>query len=121
MPVRSLSSSVIKWPSKSEVKLALEKWAEKEKNRGGVLAIAAFGSFCDESWGVGSDLDLLIVISQSDLPFSERPSLWDTLSLPVPVDLMVYTEREWIEMSLKHSRFSNEVLTKAVWIYGQAP
>lgn len=54
-----------------------------------------FGSFARGNWGVGSDLDVLVIVDDANRPFFERPSQFDTSPLPVPVDLLVYTREEW--------------------------
>ena len=58
MPVRSLSSSVLKWPDAQTVERALRRWTKKAvRDRDDVLR-AYFGSYSRGGWGVGSDLDL---------------------------------------------------------------
>jgi hypothetical protein len=44
---------------------------------------------------VGSDLDLVVIVKNSDQPFQRRAVTWDTVELPVPTDVLVYTEEEW--------------------------
>ena len=57
MPVRSLSSSVLKWPNKKSVDFAVRSWAEKiSEERNDVQKIGYFGSYARGDWGVGSDL-----------------------------------------------------------------
>jgi len=59
MPVRSLSSSVLVWPSRHEVVRAARAWAEHDAGRHPeLLGLGYFGSFAREDWGVGSDLEL---------------------------------------------------------------
>ena len=45
--------------------------------------------------GVGSDVDVVIVVAASDEPFERRALRWDVTELPVPADVLVYTEHEW--------------------------
>lgn len=92
MPVRSLSSSVLRWPDARAVDEAVRWWAaEWAGRRKGVLRAGYFGYYARGDWRVGSDLDLLVVVDHSDLPFQRRPTEWDTTGLPVPADLPVYT------------------------------
>ena len=73
MPVRSLSSSVLKWPDGKTVEHAIKLWAEKvSQNRKDVLRIGYFGSYARGNWGVGSDLDVIIVLESSEEPFERR-------------------------------------------------
>lgn len=52
----------------------------------GLLAVGVFGSYARGNWGVGSDLDLLIVLNSSALPFERRMALLPLESLPVPAE-----------------------------------
>jgi hypothetical protein len=47
---------------------------------------------------VGSDLDVIVLVTDTERSFIERPSSFDTYSLPVPVKLVVYTLDEWAHM-----------------------
>jgi uncharacterized protein len=65
---------------------------------------------------VGSDLDLILVLDSSDEPFERRAAEWDTTSLPVPVDLLVYTEEEWRELD-RERRFTKVLEKETVWVW----
>lgn len=99
MPTRSLRSRVMKWPTAATVREAFTAWARtlREKHPR-VQRIGYFGSYANGTWGVGSDLDVLVLVSEADRPFPDRPSAFDTSGLPVPVDLLVYTVDEWGRM-----------------------
>jgi len=117
MPVRSLSSSVLKWPDAQMVDQAVRRWAEKiAQQRQDVVRIGYFGSYARGDWGVGSDLDLVIVVERSDQPFERRAAKWDMIELPVPADVLIYTEEEWQSLGLKR-RFSQTVMQETVWVY----
>jgi uncharacterized protein len=119
MPVKSLSSSVIRWPSKAEVSSAVASWAQALVSRQpDILKIAVIGSYARHDWGVGSDLDLILVIKESSEPFERRSLAFDASELPVPVDLMVYTEEEWRKLSEVGGRFYETVVREGNWIYG---
>ncbi len=112
MPVKSLNSSVIKWPDRETIESSVRKWAENVvKHRGDIIRIGYFGSFARGNYGVGSDIDIVIVVEREETPFVSRPSKWDTTSLPVPADLLVYTEDEWIKMAQR--RMFNTI----VWVF----
>lgn len=96
MPVRSLNLSVMKWPDKEKVLQALSEWKRTNcKNNENIVSIGYFGSYARNDSGVGSDLDLVIIVKKSDKPFEKRGIEWDLSSIPVPVDLLVYTQKEW--------------------------
>jgi predicted nucleotidyltransferase len=119
MPVKSLNSSVIRWPNKAEVSSAAANWArELVSQRPEILRIGIIGSYGREDWGVGSDLDLIVVVKDSSEQFEARNLGIDVSSLPVPVDLMVYTEAEWRKLSEERGRFYETVVREGNWIYG---
>lgn len=116
MPVRSSNTSVLVWPRKTEVLRALDDWADAlRKERSDVVRAGYFGSLRTDRWGVGSDVDLVVVIERSDRPFIERPLEFDLSSLPVGADLLVYTTDEWDRLLSEESRFSAE-MRHAVWL-----
>ena len=116
MPVRSLNSSVLRWAPKEEVLEAFIKWAKEiYSSRSDVVKIGYLGSYARDDWGVGSDLDVIIILKKSSQPFWKRVLEFDTTELPVPVDLFVYTVEE-IER-LKGTKFYEDALGKeAVWV-----
>ncbi len=117
MPVRSLNSSVLKWPDKEAVDFAVLRWAERiAGQRKDILQIGYFGSYARGDWGVGSDLDLIVIVESSSKPMERRAVEWDTNDLPVPADLLVYTEDEWQKMR-SQGRFGRTVMREAVWVY----
>ena len=73
MPVRSLTSSVLTWPSREAVESAARSWCfEAVRGRSDVRRIGYLGSYANGTAGVGSDLDIVIVVDESDLPFVRR-------------------------------------------------
>jgi len=92
-------------------------WTEKVvQTRKDVLQIGYFGSYARGDWGVGSDLDLVIVLESSEQPFERRSVEWDTTELPVPADVLVYTKGEWQALGLQR-RFFQALMREAVWVY----
>jgi predicted nucleotidyltransferase len=96
----------------------VRRWAERiAQHRGEVCAIGYFGSYARGDWGVGSDLDLVIIVERSDQPFSRRAPAWDATDLPVPADLLVYTKEEWDTLSRQQGKFSKTLERETVWVY----
>ena len=118
MPVRSLNSSVLKWPDLSDVERALRSWAKKQaRNRPDILRIGYFGSYARGDWGVGSDLDVIVVLEDCKAPFERRALGWDFNTIPVPVDVLVYSEQEWEGLAASGGRFYQATQEEAVWIF----
>lgn len=118
MPVRSLNSSVLKWPDHNQVISSLSKWVKKVlQARSDITKIGYFGSYARKDWGVGSDLDLLVVVEKSDRLFHERPVEWDALDIPVPVDLLIYTDEEFTKMQSEKPFFYRQLEKEVVWLY----
>jgi predicted nucleotidyltransferase len=116
MPVRSLSSPVLKWPEAAIVDNAVRMWArETAAGRPEVARIGYFGSYARGDWGAGSDLDLVIIVDQCAEPFERRAVDWDATDLPVPADVLVYTEQEWERLS--GGSFVKRIREEAVWVY----
>lgn len=115
MPVRLLSSSVLKWPNVQVVSQAVRTWAQDVvRQRNDVQRIGYFGSYARGDWGVGSDLDLIIILKSSLLPFERRAVEWDATGLPVPADVLVYTAKEWDTISRERFYIAAQ---EAVWVY----
>jgi predicted nucleotidyltransferase len=122
MPVRSLNSSVFKWPDRSAVDHAVRDWAEMAVNsREGIIKLGYFGSYARGDWGVGSDLDLVVIVDHATEPFERRSLTWDLGSLPVPSELLVYTSTEWQLLRKKGGRFALTLEQETVWVYEVSP
>lgn len=121
MPVRSLASSVLIWPDATTVDQAVRRWARQvASQRDGIQRIGYFGSYARGDWGVGSDLDLVIILKRAEQPFERRAAAWDTTALPVPTDVLVYTTSEWDALS-RRPRAAQPVKPPIVWVYPASP
>ncbi|MEA3241295.1 MAG: nucleotidyltransferase domain-containing protein [Pseudomonadota bacterium] len=117
MPMSLSPSSVNIWPDRQTVDDAVREWAGRQvKSRPDIRGIAYFGSYARGNWGPGSDVDILVIVAAAGTPFLERPRNWDVSTLPVPADVLVYTEGEWAAMPAD-SRFVQTITCEAVWVY----
>lgn len=121
MPVRSLASSVLRWPDRDEVDRAIRAWAaDLAAAHASVTRVGYFGSYARGDWGVGSDVDLLVVVGRSPDSFPRRAAAFDATRLPVPADLLVYTEEEWKSMRGRGG-FAAAAEAEAVWVFERVP
>jgi hypothetical protein len=117
MPVRSLTSSVLVWPDVRVVDEAVRRWARRvASERPGVCRIGYFGSYARGDWGVGSDLDVIILLDREEASWERRAATWDATELPVPAEVFVYSVAEWDRLTVT-SGFHRTVAGAAVWVY----
>jgi len=117
MPVRSSTSSVLRWPDAPTVLAAVRVWAERQAAaHPDLVRLAVFGSYARGDAGVGSDLDLIAIVRASAEPFERRAVDWDVTDLPVPAEVLVYTEAEWDALRERGGRFTTVVEAEAQWI-----
>lgn len=116
MPVRSSNSSVLVWPDHNAVDAAVRQWAaESAASHPELVRLGYFGSYARGNWGVGSDIDLVAIVERSQERFVRRAAEWDTIALPVPADLLVYTVAEWESVVL--TPFGRRLETESVWVF----
>jgi len=112
MPVRSLNSPVLKWPSRAAVLAAAEAWARSLRVRDDqVVRIGYFGSYARGDAGVGSDLDLVVIVRNGT-----DTRLFDVSRLPVPADVVVLEETRWARMSAEPTGIARTIAREAVWL-----
>jgi predicted nucleotidyltransferase len=120
MPVKSLNSSVLKWPDQKAVDRAVRAWSiEQGRRRPELKQLGYFGSYACGDWGVGSDLDLIAVVDDATEPFERRALNWELNSFPVPAEILVYTVDEWNAMQKKSERFIRVINKEVIWTYFQ--
>lgn len=117
MPVRSLSSSVLAWPDARTVDDAVRQWATRVGAQDpSVSRIGYFGSYARGDWGVGSDLDVVVVVEDGADATRRGASAWDMTVLPVPTDLLVFTVSQW-QALVPQSRMGRMLRDETIWVY----
>lgn len=77
---------------------ALRAWAHAlAEQRSDVVRVGYADAPVQE--GERSDVDVIVIVAQADLPFERRAAAWDAHSLPFPAHLRVYTFNEWTHRS----------------------
>ncbi len=117
MPTRPLRSSVLRWPDAATVGAAAHTWAREQADaQPTVQRIGYFGSYARGDWGVGSDLDLVVILDATDEPFEHRASSFETTHLPVPADVAVYAACEWETLRYRPG-FGRTVPDEVGWLF----
>lgn len=117
MPVKSLTSRVLKWPDAAAVDSAVRRLAQRlAAGHPELVRFGYFGSYARGDWGVGSDVDLVAIVDRGARPFAERPRDFDLSDLPVPADLIAYTADEWATLRAQRRRFVADMEREAVWV-----
>ncbi len=97
MQKESSTSVVIKYTDPERICEAVESYALRLKSQyDEIKRIFWFGSWIHGLPSPGSDVDICLLLSHSDLPLRERVSLYISVGFPVGIDLFPYTESEFI-------------------------
>lgn len=103
---------------KQAVSQALSKFLnELERKNPEVKRIILFGSFARGECVPGSDIDLLIVLRESNIPFLKRIPKYMPSHFPVGVDVFPYTEGELKEMFRSGNFFIKRVLEEGIEVF----
>lgn len=119
MPLRYSSSSVMKWPRAEQVLPTAAIWAARfARETKDVIAVGCYGSYARGDWGVGSDLDLVIVHRGVEGIEDGRPG-WGLETIPVPVEVVTYTLEQWFELMSSNRRMARMLREDAIWFVGE--
>lgn len=101
MQMKSSDSVKVTYLDKPAIMKAIAALAEELPERHPEIEkICLFGSFARNEAVPGSDVDILVVLASSDLPFRDRMGKYMPSSFPVGIDIFPYTRTE-IETMLK--------------------
>ena len=78
--------------------------------------VIIFGSFANDTYAPGSDLDVFIVLRQASRPVRDRIATFLPASFPVPVDVFPFTRAEMEELA---SSPLLAAVTKSGWRYSR--
>ncbi len=76
------------------------------------IKILLFGSFAKGDYTPASDIDILIIVTNIEIPFLERRDLFTDFfsEIPFDVNMLVYTEYEIDKMQKENNLFIRQVL-----------
>jgi hypothetical protein len=111
MPVRSSNTPVLKWPNREQVLAAAAEWARELVVRDArVLKVGLFGSYARGDAGVGSDLDLVVILRDGPIP------LFDVTGLPVPAETVSFEQSVWERASQEPTGIARTIAREALWL-----
>ncbi|MFW5786167.1 MAG: nucleotidyltransferase domain-containing protein [bacterium] len=109
----------MKWPDRKQVDEAFRRLVAGLCGRQNIQGIGYVGSYARGDWGVGSDLDVVAVVSTEDAVSVVRDELTDLLlELPVPADLSVLTPSRLERIRAAETRYYRVVCNETVWACG---
>jgi predicted nucleotidyltransferase len=111
------SSSTVKifWLDSMKVMEKLKRVARQMKTQHPEIErVLLFGSLSRGEAVPGSDADLLLILSSSDLSFLERIAYYLPLGLPLDVDVFPYTQAELTRMCADGNLFIQQALAEGV-------
>ena len=51
--------------------------------------------------------------------FDRRAVAWNLTSLPVPAEILIYTDAEWHDLERKGGRFAEMLARETLWIFNR--
>ena len=111
--IKSLGSAKIISLNKEIVLREIKEIAKKikEEEKGNILDIIIFGSIAKNNYTGTSDVDIVIILKESDLNFIERIVKYRKyFDLDIGVDLFVYTFSEFEKMKRENNFFIKEII-----------
>ena len=101
----------ISYFNRDEVEKALKDYVPKLcRDHPEIEKVIVFGSFVRDESVPGSDLDLLIILKESELPFLKRIPQFMPSHFPVGIDVFPYTKKEMEKMLNKGNCFLRSAL-----------
>jgi predicted nucleotidyltransferase len=117
MPEKSSNSVKVVFADKAKVLRQLKDYSEGiKRTQPEVERVGYFGSYANDTYGPASDVDLLIVLQQSDKRFLDRIPDFIPDSLSICCDVFPYTSEETERMKQDGNPWICHVLKEVVWL-----
>ena len=122
MQTRSSGSVKVIYLDRAAVLDAVEAAVTKlAKQRPEVKRVTLFGSLARGDAVPGSDVDLLIILSNADKPWKNRIPHYRPSGIPIGVDVFPYTEGELERMVEEGNPFVRRALAEGRVLYERHP
>ncbi len=117
MPEKSSSSVKVVFADKANVLRQLKDYTKSIKRANPeVERLGYFGSYANDTYGPASDVDLLIILRQSDKRFLDRIPDFLTDNLSICCDVFPYTREEIEKIKQDGNPWICHVLKEVVWL-----
>jgi predicted nucleotidyltransferase len=120
LPIRSVSSPSVKviYLDREEIRKTLKQAvAALAHRRPEIERVLLFGSLATGHAMPGSDADLLMILTHSDLPFHSRIPLYIPEGCRIAVDVLPYTHAEIEKMRTAGNPFLKRALAEGMEIF----
>ena len=118
MQTRSSNSVKIRFLDKPGIMKAVERLvAELAQKYPEIEEISLFGSFARDEAVPGSDVDILIMLMDTSLPFRDRIRKYMPSSFPVGIDIFPYTRSEIEEMLNEGNYFLKSAIQDSILLF----
>lgn len=118
---QSFGSVEVTWLDQAAVLQAVKKAVRRlAARRPEIERVVIFGSMARGDAVPGSDVDLMIVLSWSDLSFLDRSRLYWPEGVPIGVDVFAYTQEEVQRMQSEGNAFICDALAEGQVIFKRA-
>ena len=84
-----------------------------------IAEIRLFGSLARGTRNPYADVDLLIVLDQTELPFKDRLPRYKPVGCPFPMDMTICTREELARELAAGNRFVHRVLGESIVLYAR--
>lgn len=117
MPKKSSNSVKVVFADKTKVLRQLKDYTKNLKRmQPEVERVGYFGSYANNTYGPASDVDLLIILRQSDKRFLDRIPDFFPDDISICCDVFPYTSEEIERMKQDGNPWICHVLKEAVWL-----
>ncbi len=120
MQTKSYDSVKIRYLDKPAIMKAIKRLVEAlSQEYPKIEEIRLFGSLARDEAVPGSDVDILIVLTDSDLPFRDRAEKYMPSSFPVGIDILSYTRSEIKTMLDEGNHFLKSAMEDSILLFSR--
>lgn len=116
-----MSTARVTYFDKAAVRRALDDYVRRLAGHPEVEAVILFGSLASGTPVPGSDVDLVVILTDSDRRFIDRIPAFLPAHFPVAVDVFPYTRAEVERMTREGNPFVQRALREGTTLFERSP